>query len=175
MRFPRQSVPRHPYRVAMLALLRQTSIPKPHARITASSPTAGNAMLAAPMRSSLPQMRYPHSDGPRVHFEAKRAVRGSMRARTARLAVEMGQDTPKSIFPPSPPSLPAFSLCQRRCRPPRRYGPCGVTAAPSAGYLGGIGTGNIKVPPVGRVRSPPKGSNREQALHSRLLKFYRSS
>lgn len=36
-----------------------------------------------------------------------------LRAHTARLAVQMGQDTPKSISPPSPPSLPACSLCQR--------------------------------------------------------------
>lgn len=70
-------------------------------------------MLGAPIRSSSPRMRFPHSDGPRVHFEVKRAVRGSMRARTARLAVQMGQDTPKSISPPSPLSLPACSLCQR--------------------------------------------------------------
>lgn len=46
-----------------------------------------------------------------------------------------------------------------------------VTAAVRADRLGGIGTGNIKVPPVGRVRSPPEGSNREQARHSRTPKI----
>lgn len=47
-----------------------------------------------------------------------------------------------------------------------------VTAAVRAGRLGGIGTGNIKKTALrAGSTSPPAGSNREQALHSRTLKI----
>ena len=164
MRFRRQSVPRHQFRVALLALLRQTSIPKPHARIPASSPAPGNAMLATPICSSPAQTRFAHSDDPRVILNDKGAVRPRMQPRTALIYAPMGLTTSESISQPSPQSLPAFSLCQRRCRPPLRCGPCGVTAAPSAGACDGIGTGNIKAAlRAGSKLGLRPASNREQA------------
>ena len=51
MQFRRQSVPRHPFQVAMLTLLRRTLIPKSHARIPAASSISRTAMLAAPICS----------------------------------------------------------------------------------------------------------------------------
>lgn len=100
-------------------------------------------MLAAPMRSSLPQIRFPNSDGPRVQFEVKRAVRARIEPRTARLTVRMGQDTPESI---SHPHQQAYRHAHyvnggavRRVASALR-----VTAVARAGRIAGIGTGNIK-------------------------------
>jgi hypothetical protein len=128
-------------------------------------------MLGAPIRSSSPRMRFPHSDGPRVHFEVNGAVRPRMEPRTALICVQMGQDTPESISPPSPASLPAFSLCQRRCRPPRCCGPPGDCRCERRPYCRHRDGERIKAAPSGRVRSLRGGSNREQALHSGTLKI----
>jgi hypothetical protein len=47
-------------------------------------------MLGAPMRSSLPQTRFPRADGPREHFEGNDAVRPRMEPRTALIYTQMG-------------------------------------------------------------------------------------
>jgi len=76
-----------------------------------------------------------------------------MEPHTALIYVQMGQIPSKSISP-----TVTINVCQRshsvnaagvlHSVPALR-----VTAAVSAGRHRGIGTGNIKIPPVGRVRS----------------------
>lgn len=103
---------------------------------------AGGAMLVAPIRSSFSQTRFPRLNGHMGHFEDDDAVRPRREPRTALMFVEMGQTTSESIFPHSASSLPPFSLCQRR-GVLRGAAALWVTAAPSVGNLGGIGTGSI--------------------------------
>lgn len=157
----------------VLNLLRLPLIPVSACANSRVIPGARNAMLAAPMRSSLPQIRFPHSDAPRVHFEGKRAVRGSMRARTARLTVPTGQ-VPLNPFPhPHRRACQRAHSCQRRCRPPLRYGPsgdCRSERRPSWRHRDGE---HQEFRPTGGF-NPSGGIEQGTGSSPELLKFYRS-
>ncbi len=108
---------------------------------------------------------------PQVHFEVNRVVRARIEPRTARLAVRMGKIR---VHPFHYPQQQAYRHARyvnggavRRVASALR-----VTAVARAGRIGGIGTGNVKTSALrAGSTSPPAGSNGEQALHSRILKF----
>lgn len=122
-------------------------------------------MLVALIRTSFVLDTVPALRIAMCHSEAKRTVCGSIRAHKVRLAVRMDQLPLKQL--PHPTNKPASVLTLST--------PWSVlhsvsalrgTVAPSAGRLGGIGTGNVKTSALrAGSTSPPAGSNREQALH----------
>lgn len=160
MQFRRQSVPRHPFRVAMLTLLRRTSIPKSHARIPAASSISRTTMLAAPMCSSSPQAREPRRNGPWPIFETN-VLYGRGYGPVQHVCTLGWVRLPLNPFP-----HPQRRACHRshsvnvRGRPTLRSGPFGVTAVASGGGHGGIGTGNTKGRPCGAGSPLASGTDR---------------
>lgn len=78
---------------------------------------------------------------------------------------------PLNPSPLSASSLPAFSLCQRRCRPLLRSGPsgdCRSERRPSWRHWDGE---HQKTALRAGSTSPPAGSNREHGFHLRIPKI----
>jgi hypothetical protein len=127
------------------------------------------ALLGSPICSPSLWARFPRPDGPWDHFEAKGSVRGRIQARTAPIRLRMVRTTSESVFPPSPPSLPSCSLCQRRCRPSLRFGPAGDCRCACRSDWRHRDGERIKAAPAGRVRlSPPARIEQGTSLHFRV-------
>jgi hypothetical protein len=85
----------------------------------------GSLCLSLRYALLLSVMRCPQWNDLRVISNDDGILRPRMPPHTALIYVQMGQTTSETISPPTPQSLPTFSLRQRRCRPPLRFGPSG--------------------------------------------------